>query len=181
ISKDAWMVDVNDRLVAKGATVVLQPEAFSEWGYAPAPWQPDIFKEGGFANLQKTPELVVNVTPSMTGNFLDVTFDGQSAVIGRRRTGGAGPLSPGNAWIGQNPDGGVLALAPWIVPDPALATPGFGLARRRTMLADAGAALLPGSGVPCAGPLAAGPCENGYREAIVFAHVDVPVGRGTAP
>src|SRR5262249_55874704 len=49
ISKDAWMVDVNDRLQAKGANVILQPEAFSEWGYATTPWQPDIFKEGGFA------------------------------------------------------------------------------------------------------------------------------------
>jgi len=181
ISKDAWMVDVNDRLVAKGANVVLQPEAFSEWGYAPAPWQPDIFKEGGFANLQRSPQLVVNVNASMTGNFFDVTFDGQSAVIGRRRKVDAGPLSAANAWIGQNPENAFLALVPWIVPDPALATPGLGLARRRALLADAGAALLPGSGVPCAGPLAVGACENGYREAIVFADVDVPVGRVTAP
>src|SRR5436853_256671 len=53
ISKDAWMIDVNARFLAKGANVVLQPEAFSEWAYAAAPWQPDIFKEGGFANLEK--------------------------------------------------------------------------------------------------------------------------------
>src|SRR6185295_3397838 len=61
ISKDAWMVDVNDRFLAKGANVVLQPEAFSEWGYATAPWQPDIFKEGGFATLQKIAAFRVNV------------------------------------------------------------------------------------------------------------------------
>jgi hypothetical protein len=181
ISKDAWMVDVNDRLAAKGATVVLQPEAFSEWGYAAAPWQPDVFKEGGFANLQKTPQLVANVNASMTGNFFDVTFDGQSAVIGRRQKGGAGPLSAGNAWIGQNPETAFLALAPWIVPDPALATPGLGLGERRAALAAAGRKLLPGSGVPCGGALVVGPCENGYREAVVFADVDVPTGRVTAP
>src|SRR5262245_222520 len=98
ISKDAWMVDVNDRLAAKGANVILQPEAFSDWGYAATPWQPDIFKEGGFANLQKTAQLVVNVNASMTGNFFDVTFDGQSAIIGRKRKIGTGPLSAANAW-----------------------------------------------------------------------------------
>ena len=48
--EDGCILDVNDRFVAKGAHVILQPEAFSEWGYAVAPWQPDIFKEGGFAN-----------------------------------------------------------------------------------------------------------------------------------
>src|SRR5262249_30697592 len=171
ISKDAWMVDVNDRLAAKGANVVLQPEAFSDWGYAATPWQPDIFKEGGFANLQKTAQLVVNVNASMTGNFFDVTFDGQSAIIGRKRKTGTG-----NAWIGQNPDTGFLALAPWIIPDPGIADAGIGLAGRRARLAAEGAKLLPGSGVACGDPLVAGPCENGYREAVVFADVDVPTG-----
>src|SRR5439155_1567999 len=61
ISKDAWMIDVNDRFLAKGANVVLQPEAFSEWAYAAAPWQPDIFKEGGFANLEKNVPWVADV------------------------------------------------------------------------------------------------------------------------
>src|SRR5262245_28847895 len=106
ISKDAWMVDVNDRLVAKGANVILQPEAFSEWGFAATPWQPDVFKEGGFANLQKSPQLVANVNASMTGNFFDVTFDGQSAVIGRKRKGQLPRPSSPSAWIGQNPDSG---------------------------------------------------------------------------
>src|SRR5207245_10256092 len=102
ISKDAWMIDVNDRFLAKGANVVLQPEAFSEWAYAAAPWQPDIFKEGGFANLEKNVPWVANVDASMTGNFFDVTFDGQSAVLGRKRKTSPGLLGPGNACIGQN-------------------------------------------------------------------------------
>ena len=98
------MVDVNDRFEAKGANVILQPEAFSGWAYQPAPWEPDIFKEGGFANLQKYPAWQVNVDASLTGNFFDTFFDGQSAIIGRKRKAPAGPLGPQNAWIGQNPE-----------------------------------------------------------------------------
>jgi hypothetical protein len=180
ISKDAWMIDVNDRFVAKGANVILQPEAFSEWAYATTPWQPDIFKEGGFANLQKNASWVTNVNASLTGNFFDITFDGQSAVLGRRQKASPGPLAADNAWIGQNPDTGFLALAPWILPDPGIANPLLSLADRRSLLAVDGAKLLPGSGVPCGGSLVAGACENGYREAIVFADVDVPADAVTA-
>jgi predicted amidohydrolase len=180
ISKDAWMVDVNDRFLAKGANVVLQPEAFSEWGYAATPWQPDIFKEGGFATLQKHAGFLVNVNASMTGNFFDITFDGQSAVLGRKRKASPGPLGPGNAWVGQNPDTGFLAVAPWILPDPGIGDPGLGLAARRALLAADGAKLLPGSGVPCADSLALGACENGYREAVVWADVELPDGAVTA-
>jgi hypothetical protein len=103
------------------------------------------FREGGFANLQKNPGFLVNVNASMTGNFFDVTFDGQSAVIGRATKGDPGPLSAANAWIGQNPGGGFLALAPWIVPDPGIANPQLGLAARRAALAAEGSKLLPGA------------------------------------
>jgi hypothetical protein len=181
ISKDAWMVDVNDRFAAKRANVILQPEAFSEWAYASSPWQPDIFKEGGFANLQKNPEFLVNVNASMTGNFFDVTFDGQSAVLGRKQKASPGPLSADNAWIGQNPDTGFLAVAPWIAPDPGIANPALDLASRRTMLAAEGAKLLPTSGVPCADSLAVGACANGYREAVVWADVDVTASASIDP
>jgi hypothetical protein len=172
-SKPAWMPDVNDRLAARGATVILQPEAFSEWAYAATPWQPDIFKEGGFATLQKTLGFRLNVDASLTGNFFDVTFDGQSAILGRRRKGGAT-----GAWIGQNPDTGFLAVAPWIEPDPGPALP---LATRRAMLAADGARLLPASGVPCPDSLALGACENGYREAVIHADVELPDGATTGP
>ncbi len=180
ISKDAWMIDVNDRFAAKGANLILQPEAFSEWGYAVSPWQPDIFKEGGFATLQKNAGFRVNVNASMTGNFFDITFDGQTAILGRRQKTDPGPLGPANTWIGQNPDTGFLALAPWIVPDPGIGSPGLSLAARRALLAAEGAKLLPASGVSCGGSLVAGACENGYREAIVWADVDLPTGAVTA-
>ena len=147
ISKDAWMVDVNDRFATKGANVILQPEAFSEWAFVASPWAPDIFKEGGFANLQKLPEFRYNVDASLTGNFFDATFDGQSAIIGRKRKASPGPLGPDNAWIGQNPDTGFIRVGPWIEPDPGIANPALTLAaaardaRRRRLEAPDGRAV----------------------------------------
>lgn len=181
ISKDAWMPDVNDRLAAKGAQVILQPEAFDGWGFATSPWNPDIFMEGGFANLQKHPAWLVNVNASMTGNLFEITFDGQTAVIGRRQKLPTGPLAEDNAWIGQNPENAFLALAPWIVPDPGIGNPALSLADRRAALVAAGTPLLPGSGISCPGSLVPGSCENGYREAVVFADVDVPASGPVAP
>jgi len=172
ISKDAWMIDVNDRFRAKGANVMLQPEAFDSWAFTTDEWSPDVFKEGGFANLQRNPAAVVNVNASMTGNLVDVTFDGQTAIIGRRRKVAPGPLSPFNAWVGQNPDTGFLAIGPWILPDPGIADPTLSLADRRAMLADAGRFLRPASGVACPDDLFPGACENGYRESVVWADID---------
>jgi len=181
ISKDAWMPDVNERFDAKGANLTLQSEAFSEWAYSDVPWQPDIFKESGFAHVQKHAGFLFNVAPSMTGNLLDVTFDGQSALIVKRRDKSPpGPRTPQNGWIGQLADRGFVAIAPWIVADPdAPAIPGESLAERRHMLAQSGARLLPGSGVPCPDPLAVDACEDGYREAIVWADLDIPPGDGS--
>jgi len=178
ISKDAWMPDVNDRLAMKGANVILQPEAFDAWGFQTAEWLPDVFKEGGYATLQKQPEFQLNVNASMTGNLIDITFDGQTAIFGRAQKGAADRR---DAFVGQNPDGGFLALAPWVVPDPGIADPFLSLAMRRATLVETGVNLLPGSGVPCPTPLAVGACENGYREAVVWTDVDVPDGAVTAP
>ena len=66
------MIDVNDRFEAKGANMILQPEAFSDWGFRTDEWAPDVFKEGGFANLQKYPAWQTNVDASLTGNFFDI-------------------------------------------------------------------------------------------------------------
>jgi len=181
ISKDAWMPDVNDRLAMKGANVILQPEAFDAWAFQTAEWLPDVFKEGGYATLQKQPEFLLNVNASMTGNLIDITFDGQTAIFGRARKTTPGPLGPTNAFVGQNPDGGFLALAPWVVPDPGIADPSLSLAARRARLVETGVHLLPGSGSACPAPLAVGACENGYREAIVWTDVEIPDGVVTAP
>jgi len=174
ISKDAWMVDVNDRFAAKGATVIVQPEAFDSWAFTTAEWSPDVFKEGGFANLQKYARWLANVNASMTGNLFDITFDGQTAVIGRRTKGPRGPLSADNAWVGQNPESAFLAIAPWIVPDPGIADGSLRLAMRRASLVSSGTPLLPGSGIACVDALTPGSCENGYREAVVWRDVELP-------
>jgi hypothetical protein len=172
ISKDAWMMDVGDRFATKGADMILQPEAFSEWAFVASPWAPDNFKEGGFANLQKLPEFRYNVDASLTGNFVNATFDGQSAIIGRKRKANPGPLSADNAWIGQNPDTGFIRVGPWIEPDPGITNPGLTLAERRALLAAHGSQLR--IGAPCADSLAVGPCGNGYRESIIWADLRLP-------
>jgi hypothetical protein len=174
ISKDAWMVDVNDRFEAKGANVILQPEAFSSWAFQSSPWDPDIFKEGGFANLQKNPSWQVNVDASLTGPFFDTLFDGQSAIIGRKRKAARGPLTGQNAWIGQNPETAFLEVGPWVSADPGIADPSLTLAERRQRLVADGSKLL--TGPPCATSLTAGPCKGGYRESVIWEDVDVHGG-----
>lgn len=176
ISKDAWMIDVNDRFETKNAQLLLQSEAFSEWGFQTAEWWPDIFKEGGFSFLQKNPSFLFNIDPSMTGNLFEITFDGQTSILGKKTKTDPGPLSATNAWIGQNPDTGFLALGPWVSDDPGILTPALTLADRRSQLTTTGVALLPGSGIPCATDLTPGACENGYQEAVVHTDVTLPDG-----
>jgi hypothetical protein len=179
ISKDAWRMDVNDRFATKGANLIIQPEAFSDWAFVGSPWSPDNFKEGGFANLQKLPEFSYNVTASMTGNFVNATFDGQSAITGRKRKAPAGPLGPDNAWIGQNPDTGFIRIAPWIEPDPGIANASLTLAQRRSMLAADGSKLR--IGALCPDSLAVGACRNGYRESVIWSDLRLPDGPELGP
>ena len=166
------MVDVNDRFATKGANLILQPEAFSDWGFVSSPWAPDNFKEGGFANLQKLPELSFNVDASMTGQFRQRDLRRAERDHRPKAQGPAGPLGPDNAWIGQNPDTGFIRIAPWIEPDPGIANPGLTLAQRRSLLAADGSHL--GTGAACADPLAVGPCGNGYRESVIWADLRLP-------
>jgi len=174
ISKDAWMIDVNDRYEAKGANLILQPEAFSEWAYVASPWQPDGFKAGGFAQLQRNPSFLYNLAPSMTGNLYEVTFDGQSSLAAKRRKGPAPALRPDNAFIGQNPDSGLLRVAPWVMDDPGVTDAALSLAERRALLANAGMHLLPGATPACPPPPSVGACANGYRESVIAADVELP-------
>jgi hypothetical protein len=165
-SKDAWMIDVNDRYDAKRAQLILQPEAFDQWAFTTGFWAPDGFKAGGFAQVQRNPAVLFNATSCLLGNLFDVTFDGQGAVIGSRRK--AAPAQ--HAWIGQDPDAAFVAVAPWIAPDPG----GSDLAARRAALVASGLPLLPGSGVACDPPLGPGACEDGYRESILRADLELP-------
>jgi len=174
ISKDAWMVDVNERYDAKRANLLIQSEAFSAWAFSDSDDGPDVLKEGGFGALQRFPNLLYNVTPSLVGNLIDVTFDGQSSIYAKRTGGSPGPLSADNAWVGQNPDTGYLAIAPWVIEDPGIASPMLTLAQRRAQLTATGDLLKPRSAVLCPTTLTVGACRGGYRESVVFADVDTP-------
>ena len=169
-SKDAWMVDVNDRYDAKRPQLVIQPEAFDQWAFTDAFWAPDGFKAGGFAQVQRNPSFLFNVTSCLVGNLFDVTFDGQGAVIGKRHKPVSSEQAAGLAWIGQSPDAGFVAVAPWVVDDPG----GPDQAARRATLVASGRPLLPDSGVPCDPPLGPGSCEDGYRESIQRVDLDLP-------
>jgi hypothetical protein len=176
-SKDAWMIDVNDRYDAKRPQLVLQPEAFDQWAFTTDFWAPDGFKAGGFAQVQRNPSFLFNLTSCLVGNLFDVTFDGQGAVIGKRHKPVSSEQSAGLAWIGQNPDAGFVAVAPWIVDDPG----GPDLAARRAALVASGLPLLPSSDVPCDPPLGPGSCENGYRESIQRVDLDLPATGALPP
>jgi len=176
ISKDAWMVDVNERLDAKRANLLIQSEAFSAWAFSTSDDGPDVFKEGGFGAVQRNPNFLYNVAPLMTGNLIDTTFDGQSTIIGKRTPVPPGPLSPANAWVGQNPDRGFLAIAPWVIPDPGIGNPALSLDDRRAILRATGDQLVPSAAVPCATTLTLGACRGGYRESIIFTDLEMPDG-----
>jgi predicted amidohydrolase len=119
ISKDAWMVDVNDRLDQLGAQVLVQPEAFDRWhevdrGVDAAGelindlWPPDKFQRGGWWMVQQRPAYRVNVTPVLLGRLGDLAFDGQPAVAVPAPAG-----EPGLGLLGQPPDEGWAAVGPW--------------------------------------------------------------------
>lgn len=177
ISKDAWMVDVNERLDAKRANLLIQSEAFSAWAFSDSDDGPDVLKEGGFGAIQRFPNLLYNVTPTLVGNLIDVTFDGQNAIIGKRTAVPPGPLSSANAWVGQNPDSGFLTLGAWVIDDPGIANPSLGLADRRAQLTATGDLLKPRSTTLCPTTLTVGACRGGYRESIIFTDVDTPGDR----
>jgi hypothetical protein len=92
------------------------------------------------------------IIPHLTGNLFDQIFDGQSAIVGD-----AAPGEAIHAYIGQEPQGGFLAVAPWATEDPSH----LSLEERRATLKMTGAALAPG-----------GSNENGYIETVVAADIN---------
>ena len=99
-----------------------------------------------------------NVTPMMTGNLLDLMFDGQSSITARGHAGeGAhfvgtlekGELDPAEYDVYGGEKAEFLAVSPWLVTD----------ASREQLLAITGA-LAPGSGSPI---------ENGFVETAIYA------------
>jgi len=159
ISKDAWMPGLLHRLDALGASLMLQPEAFSGWAVEEyeGDWLPDIVRQSAWAHTQRHGSFRHTVTPCIKGNLLDLVFDCQSHV-----TSSSTPDDELSAFIGQNPYPGLLAVEPWVIDDPG---PPMSLDERRAVLRDRGERMLPGSGDPL---------EDAYAGQVIAADLSLP-------
>jgi predicted amidohydrolase len=167
-SKDAWMPDLVDRLAALGADTFVQPEAFSGWTTPEDPkevdaWAPDILSQSAMAAVRKHGGFRHGIVAHLTGNLFDTTFDGQSIIL---RDPVPGERTP--AYVGEPDEGGVLAVAPWVTPDPIVDDPTASLAVRRAKLRASGEERLPG-----------GARANEYVETGIAA--DLSAGLPTSP
>jgi hypothetical protein len=168
-SKDAWMPDVQAKLDEQHVDLLVQPEFFvNDVVRSDRMWAPDTLKASGYNDVLRLPSVKAMVLPELTGNVFNYSADEQShfAVKPGRAAVPRGRL------VGQaNVQG--LAGSPWVVPDPLRASEPF--AARRKRLGQAGAALAPGSGVACADPAVAAPCENGQVEGVFRRDLQVGV------
>lgn len=158
ISNAALMPNVQDRLDDLGAQVLLQPNA-QTGGWATAQnlpidlpdedgvnatsiWQPDRFMLGAYNLVQRSPRVSRSYVSQMTGNFFEITLDGQVQMVADAQTH---PES--DAFIGQqNSAPGNFFVGPWVVDDPSGAHPEWSVAQRRDELQQAGAELSQDSG-----------------------------------
>jgi hypothetical protein len=154
-----------------GANVVIQDEANDgQWTGQTGSmvWQPLDWMGSTWRDVSDpTVHFVYNVTPMLTGNLGDLTFDGQSAITQRGLRGpgchyvGNGATGPGDppselASLGAKPQ--FLALAPWVVGDGP-----------RSSLAATGAKLAFGSHDPI---------EDDYLETALVADLPFPADPG---
>lgn len=167
-SKDAWMPDVTAKLDQDHVEVLVQPEFFvGDTIRTSGPWAPDIIRASGYSDVLRHPSMHTLVLPELTGNLFGFSADNQQAIMVKPR--GARPA--GASLLGQTPQPGLVAVSPWVAPDPA--TPDETLPARRTRLGAIGERLLPGSGVRCPDPARAGACENGHVEGVLAHDVHV--------
>ncbi len=143
ISKDGWMPDVLERFNELGATITLQHEAFSGWGVEQyeGDWLPDVVKQSLWNHVNAYDSFRYGVMPCITGNFLDLVFDCQSAIV-KEVSSDDNPMR----FIGQPAEKGFLDVGPWVLPDPIEKDPALSVEERRLVLRERGEALLPGSG-----------------------------------
>jgi hypothetical protein len=168
-SKDAWMPDVLAKLDEAHVDLLVQPEFFvNDLVSGGGMWSPDTLKASGYNDVLRLPSVKTMVLPELTGNVFNYGADSQSHFVLKP---GRGKVPRGHL-LGQ-PDVPGLIASPWVVADPA--RPGEPYPERRKRLARAGAAMAPGSGVPCADPAVAAPCENGYVEGVFRGDVQVGV------
>ena len=167
-SKDSWMPDVQAKLDQAHVDLLVQPEFFVDNTVpAPGPWSPDVLLASGYSNVLRHPSMEAMVLPEATGAVFNFDADAQTHFAVKPRTSSA----KAGHMVGQPDVPGLVSVAPWVVPDPVRA--GESVAERRERLVEAGRALEPGSGVPCADPRRAAPCENGHWEGVVWRDVEV--------
>lgn len=145
-----------------GVDVVVQAEANpGRWASNQAGgWQPLEWMNSTWRTVaEPSVKFRYNITPMLTGNLLDLPFDGQSAITSRYERSApvhyigntvfvdGTDLEAYRSYLGPKPE--FLALAPWVTGD----------ADRATLLAT-GTALSPGSNDPL---------ENDYLETAVWA------------
>lgn len=149
-AQDALDVDVMIQADANGPWAV--PVASGAW--QPLEWMSSTWR----AVADPTVRFRYNVTPMMTGNLLDLMFDGQSSITARGHAGAGsrfvgtaalGPADPPEYQVYAGDKAEFLAVSPWLVPDAS-----------RDQLMVLSHALSPGSGTPL---------ENGYIETAIFA------------
>lgn len=172
-SPNSWMRCLHER----GVNTILQPEA------NPGPWARYGADGGNFQSLTwgaSTLRIVTDPTvpgfryvicPHMTGNLVDLPFDGQSAILERGRTGagrayvGAKDFIPetDSAWAmpyaGLKPE--FVALAPWVIDDDHSLTP----TENRNRLHQRATQMMAGS---------LSEHSNGYLETAIFADLAAP-------
>lgn len=173
ISLDAFTPDYLRHLDAQGVEVVLQPDANDQPWAAPSQtcdWQPAEWLNAVLGSIQPLyPHLRYNICAMQTGNLFDITFDGQSSITAREapalsRLGGAfvGVDEAVHTVTGEALTGGFLAVAPWVMIDPAAVESDLSLSERRARLSALGHELLPGGGQ-----------ANRYREAAIWADLSI--------
>ena len=137
ISRDAWQPDVLDRLVLEDVDILLQPEAWQRWSVThddSGAWGPDVVKESFWASVMRYPEVEASVFPCLSTNLYDLAFECQSAIAVDPHL-----ADRSEAFIGQEPDEGLVRVAPWAFEEPT-----GDRAQRRDAIRALGASLEPG-------------------------------------
>ncbi|MCI0573911.1 MAG: hypothetical protein L0Y66_24505 [Myxococcaceae bacterium] len=160
ISRDAFYPPFTQRMEDLGATLVVQPEAWSGWALptSDGSWLPEVILASGWNHTQKYRGLTANATPMLNGNLFDLVFDGQ-VWLTRKAT----PAETPQGFVGTRPVRGWTALGPWVVDDPVQEAPGLTLEERQDRLRAVGTSLLPGGGR-----------EGQYRRTLVAADLSLP-------
>ncbi|ABF46095.1 MULTISPECIES: nitrilase-related carbon-nitrogen hydrolase [Deinococcus] len=164
ISLDAFRADVISRLEDQGCTVLLQPDANgAPWtaleGLPPDPTQvrdqPVAWLESSWQATTRGHSIRYAVNPMVVGNLLDLTFDGQSAIVGP-----AEEAPEQRSYVLTEPRPGFLALMPWVEEG------------EPEHLRELGRQLAARSGHPR---------ENRYRTGVLAADLTLPPSRVPVP